>query len=512
MELRGTEWHTPDNGPVFPDAEFPLAPEFVRDAYRLFWEKANYSTDDIREKQKDLALTNTLIADFCDEYLNASVYTATMLGPIFDAQSDPDPTVAAAAYQTFVSYVQDKHNTPETVLYILGLLSDRPVIDNFWKQKVTDLYSEQPELQEHLLTQSASTVPVELWWRAKLVPPKEMLALAKNVNIETLLTESVETLVRLGLDKVRDDSATLQQVYKAESLLSPLCHVIGFDGLDMALSSREHTLKAIFTGELELLERITNAVEAEGSADEYTQRVQSLFLALFGDSIHEQVVKHTAQHGVMIGEGLCTANNLRVTWRRKTIGSRVEKILHSESAGEETLSDELGATVICDSIEEVGEQLALLIENAHNDHRVRLVPTASRTDAIHISGERAYVEKVRMALGFDSIEAMERFVDVKIAEPHEYHVSKATIVYSEDGKDDLRAEVQFLTKADRAHARTGMTAHIFHKYSKYIPDDSDQISLEDIFVRKPNLSEHADHLNPASLERSVKLYQEYLNA
>ena len=511
MSSREAWGQTPDTTPIFPDAKFPLAPEFVRDAYKLFWQKVNYSDDDIREKEEDLALTNTLIADFCDEYLNASVYTATMLGPIFDAQSDPDPTVAAAAYQTFVSYVQDRRNTPESVVYILGLLSDRPIIDSFWEQKVTDLYGDKPDLHKHLLAETPETVPIELWWGAKLVPPKEMLELAKNVNIETLLTESVETLVRLGLDKVSNDSATLQQVYKAESLLSPLCHVIGFDGLDMALSSREHVLKAIFTGKLELLERITRAVEAEGGVEEYSQRVQSLFMALFGDSIHEQAIKHTAQHGVMIGEGLCTSKKLRVTWRRKMVGSRVEKILRPGSTGEEELSDELGTTVICGSIEEVGEQLSLLIENAHKDDRIKLVPTASRTDAVHISGERKYVETVRQALGFDSIESMERFVDIKIVGPDEYHVSKATLVYSQEGKDDLRAEVQFVTEVDRAEARTGITAHIFRKYSAYNPDGSDLISLAETRVRKPSLSKHADHLNPASLERAVKLYQDFLN-
>lgn len=509
MKLQETRGQAPNNAPLFPDAGFPLAPESIRDSYKQFWRNTSYSEEDVRKKQHDLVLTNTLIADFCDEYVNTPVYSAAMLGPMVDALSDP--TTATAAEQALRAHTLDDRNTPESAAYVLGVLADRPIIDNFWEQIVTEQYADQPDLSHYLLTSTPEIVPSELWSpAARLVPPDRMLSLVDNTNLESLLIQSAETLVHLGAGNVSNDSATFQQMYRAESLLGPLCEIIGFDGLAMALRSRANILRAIYTGDLEVVERATHIIEEHGSVEQVEESVQSLFTAIFGDSIHEQVVAHTSKHGIIIGEGLCTSKNLRVVWRQKTIGSLVEKLLRQDDPGFTPL-DILGATIIAHNEQEVGERFGRIIERLHNDDRIKLVPAEGRTDAVHIKGTLDYIETMREALGFDSIESMRRFVDVVEAKPGEYRVCKVTLVYSQEGKPEQRAEIQITTELDRIEARIGSAAHLFYKLVGADRSSIDPAYLAAIRGRKSNLIQGGNHLNPASAERATVLYEQLIS-
>lgn len=496
-------WHE-SGASYFPDENFPLAPESIRDAYEQFWRETHCTTSEMCDKQRDLVLTNTLIADFCDEYVDTTVYSAAILGPILDALSDP--ASASAAELALRTYTSNSQN-PKSAAYILGLLADRPVIDDFWKQNVAEQYVDQPELLQQLLATTPEEIPSELWQPdARLVSPDHMLVLVDTINLESLLIQSAETLVKLEDDKAANNNSTLQQVYKAESFLAPLCEIIGFDGLAMALRSRTNLLRATYTGKPELVERATHIIEEQGSVEQVDQNVQALFTAIFGESIHEQVVAHTAKHGIIIGEGTCTSKDLRVVWRQKTSGSLVEK-LQRQNDPEFTPLDILGATIIAPGEHEVGERLGRIIERLHKDDCIKLVPAEGRTDAVHIKGTPDYIEVIREALGFDTVESMKRFVDVKEAEPGEYRVCKVTLVYSREDRPDLRAEIQITTESDRIEARIGSAAHLLYKMARSSRSSIDPTYLAAIRSRKINLSQKGNHLNPASAERALALYR-----
>lgn len=506
MELREARGQTPDSAPLFPDAGFPLAPESIRDAYKRFWRDTAYSEEDLREKQRDLVLTNTLIADFCDEYVNAPVYSAAMLGPIADALKDP--ATAAAAENALRAYTSNVQNSPESTAYILGILADRPAIDDFWRQTIAEQYTDQPELVQKLLAQTPETVSEELWGSgARLVTPERMLSLVDNINLESLLIQSAETLVQLGVDRATNDSETLRKIYKAESFLGPLCEIIGFDGLAMALRSRAFILRKIYTGERELIERGNRIIAEQGSVEQVDQNVQSLFTAVFGESIHEQVVTHTSQHGIIIGEGLCTSKNLRVVWRQKVVGSLIEKMQRQDDP-EFIPLDLLGATIIAHNEQEAGERLGRIIERVHKDDRIKLVPAEGRTDAVHVKGTPHYIEVMREALGFDTVESMQRFVDVVEVKPGYYQVCKVTLVYAQEGKAEMRAEIQITTEADRIEARIGSAAHLLYKLAGVNRPSIDPAFLAAISARKSSLSHKGNHLNQASAERATALHQQ----
>lgn len=509
MELYSHDGRTPDTPPIFPDAEFPLAPDSVRGAYKNFWQHAPYSQNEIATKTRDMQLTNTLIDDFCDNYINKSVYSAAMLGPVIDEVGNPDLT--DKAQHALHTYVEGTQHTDEDAAYVLGLLSDRSEIEDFWRTTVSDMYENQPELRDELLTDASTQLPTDVWQtRAKLVMPARTYELLNSVNIESLLIGSVETLVNLGPDKVGKDSKTLQQVYRAESFFAPLCEIIGFDGLAMALQSRAKILRATYTGREAHVAEAERIINERGDAAQVDEDVQALFSTVFGENIHEQVIKHSSPHGIIIGEGLATSKNLRVAWRLKSIGSLVDKLSDTDPA-EFTPMDIIGATIITHNEEEVAERLTRVIERSHTDPNLKLVPTFDRTDAVHVKGPPEYIDTVRVGLGFISIEAMKRFVDVKEVAPEAHRISKVTLIHSREGRPDLRAEIQLTTKTDRIEARIGSAAHLLYKFAGSSEETPDPAYLAAIHARKNELTLRRVYLVPASANRAANLYRDLSN-
>lgn len=492
---------TPEGVSVFPGAEFPLAPNAIRDAYTKYWQATAIPTIEQQLHEREMTLINTLMADFCDDYLSAPVYSAAMLGPIVDAYTQSSTHAAAVA--ALRSYID--HESAETRQYVLGIVADRPVLTAFWRDTVDAQSQNTPEIHNLLQSCDAIHVTPEQWGsRVPLVAPDRILSLLNAVNLESLLIKSVETLVQLDPATAKNNSDTFIQLYQAESLLAPLCEIIGFDGLAMALQSRSYIIRSTFTDNTEPVERATALVNERGNEHQVDDDVQALFTAVFGEHIHEQVIRHAAPHGIIIGEGLCTRDNLRVVWRLKSIGSLARKLNDNKSYP----MDIIGATVIAHNETQLAERLGRIIDHSHDDERIRLTPTTERTDAVHVKGTPDYIETIRKGLGFDSLESMRRFVDVKEVAPGEHRVSKVTLVFRQDNRPDLRAEIQLTTAADRIEARIGSAAHLLYKFSQHAEKPIDPNDLAAIRARKDKLNPTTYHLNPLSVMRGDALCRE----
>ena len=490
--------------PNSPEANLSDISPAVQGSYETFWREHGVTRDEIAAQVHDLEYTKTLIGDFCDDYIHESVYDAAMLGPITDAYLAGD----RAAEQALCQYVDTASSPNHMQEYVLGIARDRAEIDAFWNLTVADMYEDNPALRNALLGDAASEVSTDLWQpRAKLVMPARTLELLDSVNIESLLISSAETLAQLDPDKVTLDNNTLQNAYRAEAFLGPLCEIIGFDGLSMALQSRVNVLRATYTGRQAQVAEATRIIEERGSEQQVDQDVQALFGAIFGENIHEQVIKHAAPHGIIIGEGLATSKNLRVVWRLKSIGSLANKLSRTNPE-EFTPMDIVGATVITDTEEQVAERLTRIIERSHNDPDVKMVPTVDRTDAVHVKGTPDYIDTVREVLGFTSVDAMKRFVDVKEVTEGAHRVCKVTLVHSREGRPDLRAEIQLTTAADRIDARIGSAAHLLYKFSGSADQTPDPAYLAAIHARKDELTQRNTYLVPASAARARQLRQQ----
>ena len=504
---------------VFPGAAFPGASEVIRDTYQQLWQAAGLAEAEIQACEQELKLTTALIADFCDEYLSPRAYTAAMLSPILEATTATD--TATQAREALGVYVNSSAESEEGKRYVIGLASDRPIIADFWRENVAARYSANPELQNALQASSPTEVSIEQWGiHSQSIEPRHINELASSVNLESLLIKACELLAQLDPSTAVNDSQTLDRAHQAEALLAPLCEIIGFDALAMALYSHVHVLRAMFTGNIAPLQRAQEIVSERGDKEQVDKDVEELFSVVFGDNLHEQIIKHGAEHGIMMGEGVCTSDYLRVNWRLKSVGSLAKKL--SNRPLENVPLDILGATVTTHNVPQIAARLKRILERSDNDDRVTLTPTSDRDAAIHVKGTKEYIETIREGLGFENLDAMKKVVDVVEVGEGAHRVCKVTLVFAQPETDtrparpDLRAEIQITTEGDRVENRIGKAAHMLYKLVKHLGLGADAIDREDyaqdlalIHARKKYLGATSyDQLTSGSLARANSLYKE----
>lgn len=495
---------------VFPGAAFPGASEVIRDTYQQFWDTLSLSEAEITAHERELALTAALLADFCEEYVSPQVYTAAMLSPILEATARP--ATYAGAVEALHLYASNTVEPESDKLYAVGLTADRPVINYFWQENINSRYSNDPELQNLLQSKDPQPVTIEQWrTHPQSIEPKYINSLVSSVNLESLLVKAVELLAQLDPQTALNDSETLNRAHQAEALLAPLCEIIGFDALAMALYSHVHVLRAMYTGNLAPLQQAQDIITERGNKEQVDQDVQELFGVVFGDNIHEQIIKHGADHGIMMGEGFCTSECLRVNWRLKSIGSLTRKL--DARSPEKLPLDIIGATVTTQDVPQIALRLKRILERAGSDERVTLTPTSERYAAIHVKGTTDYIETIRQGLGFESLEAMQEVVDVVEVEAGAHRVCKVTLIFAQSNRPDLRAEIQLTTQSDRIENRIGQAAHMLYKLLKRLgPTDEPfdrQVHAQDLAMihkRKQHLSADRSHLTGVSLMRAHSLY------
>jgi len=498
---------------VFSGAAFPGASEVIRDTYRHLWNATKITEVEIEAREHELKLTATLVADFCDEYLSPRAYTAAMLSPVLEAAMTTGDS--AQAREALRVYANNTTETEEEKRYVIGLASDRPVITNFWHESVASRYSTDPELQSLLQSDEPTDVSIEHWGvHAKSIEPRYINELASSVNLESLLIKAGELLAQLDPSTATNDSQTLDRAHQAEALLAPLCEIIGFDALAMALYSHVHVLRAMFTGNLAPLQQAQNIINERGNKEQVDRDVQELFGVVFGDNIHEQIIDHGAQHGIMMGEGYCTGECLRVNWRLKSVGSLAKKL--DARSPENIPLDIIGATVTTQDIPQIASRLKRIIERSESDERVVLTPTSERDAAIHVKGTAEYIETIREGLGYENLEAMRKVADIVEVDAGAHRVCKVTLVFTQPGRPELRAEIQITTESDRVENRIGKAAHMLYKLIKHLGIGADTIDREDyaqdlalIHARKKHLgATNYDQLTSGSLSRADSLYKE----
>lgn len=494
-------------GSGFPIHEFPIAPGAVINAYKTFWKSANVSYEDRVAIAHSLRETNTYIADFCNNYLTSQTYDAATLAPLMPTTDTSETTVLRALQ----SYHEVSRDCYEDQLVVFGLLTDQPIIEGFWNEQVDALYLPDSEVHHALTTTEPTEITEDLWGQMPLGARAEdimRLRTERGVNIESLLIKAAQTLEWLYSDDATNDSVTFQKVNQARSLYVPFCEIIGFDGLAMALNSRCLELQLLFTGRGHYVELAQSFIDNMGSPDAVAARTDRVLSAAFGISDHEEVLTHGATHGIVIGEGLCTDESLRVVWRRKSLGSLALKLAElddTEIAEGNFPMDIMGATVIVPDTAKVGSTFREMLERLKHDPRVTLVPSPKREFAVHVRGAQYYLNTIRQQLGFESIEEMKQYVDVVESDPGGYQVTKLTFAYQEYGEPfPTLFEIQFNTESDRIQARVGTPSHALHKLSggdtKHLIDTT---ALADLNAQKRHLGQNG--LTSQSRDRALHL-------
>ncbi|NCU37911.1 hypothetical protein EOL96_02530 [Candidatus Saccharibacteria bacterium] len=515
---------------TFPNYEFPLAPESVRSAYAEYWKGTTEPPSVLAAKQLAMGTTNTLIADFCDDYLTPQTYHAAMLGEQFDGLNDPQN--ARRAERSLGIYRSRSQEPKENQRFVFSLLSDRLVIRDFWQKHTLDTYA-QDSSRRALFMDSDNSLPVsrEAWWRRALgTRATDILKIRSEhgVNIESLLIGSAETLQWLHSDQAQNNSETYQRIHKAKTLYAPLDEIIGFDGMGMALQSRSELLRIGFSGRADIVALAQVIVEMMGDPSAIEERTQFMLESVLGENIHEQVLTHAASHGIVIGEGRCTKDALRVVWRAKTVGGVArklckfgldnlppeiienmiaqppERLIYELLAWKKMPHDIIAATILTQTPEQVGRELRAILQKASRDQRITLSPSPSRSKPVHVKGSADYVKAVGSGMGYSGIEEMKLYVDV---EPGEYRVGKVTFRFQRWGEPlPLPVELQFNTEADRVEGRIGSASHAQYRLAEgkpYYLGPDDTAALADFHAQKMHLGQNG--LTPISRTRADAL-------
>ncbi len=517
---------------AFPNHEFPLAPESVRSAYAQYWQSIREPAHVLADRQSAMATTNTLIADFCDNYLTPQTYHAAMLSEQADGLRSPQHE--QHALRSLRAYRTESQEPHEDQHFIFGLLSDREVIDDFWRTHAARTYANDPErLALYMDRENSLTVPRDVWRQRALgsrVTDILKIRSEYGVNIESLLIGSAEAQQWLNSDKAQDNTETYQRIHMAKTLYAPLSEIISFDGMGMALQSQSELLQLEFSGRQDIVMLARIIAEMQGDPTAIEERTQVMLEAVLGENVHKQVLTHTASHGIVIGEGIGTHNEHRVVWRAKTVGGIARKLcqlgldklppeviaamiarppehLIKELLGRGKMPiDIIAATVLTQTPEQIGRELRAILDRASHDPRIKLTPSPSRDKPLHVKGNPAHLHGVARGMGYRDADEMKHDVDVKDGE---YHVGKVTLRFQRWGEPlPLLAEVQFNTEVDRVDARIGSASHAQYRLAEgeeYYLGPDDTAALADFHAQKMHLGQNG--LTPISRGRADAMMQ-----
>ena len=446
--------------PRYAGDAFPLAPQSVIDAYLYYWQVTHEKNQTAREER--MTSVNGILNDFCDGYIQPPVYTAAMLMSLMDKLEDP--LTSRNAYRALRVFLEESEAGKEDDEYTLGLLSDRQKISTFWQENINEIIESYPEIAQAFRDDmSESQIPREMWEHdAPIVQRDKIIKLKENVNIVSILIQSAELLEWLSSEKAGNNGETYAYMYAARSIFAPICKMVRFGGLEMALQSRCSQLELEITGQQQFVEKAATHLEWIESPEQVEQVIQSIFEHTLGDTIHERALSHNSQHGIIMGEGISEGDS-RVTWRVKSLGRIAHKL--ARSGIDAKPMDIVGTTVIVEDESTLAAALSSILKRINSDERIELVPSPSRDYAVHVRGDLAYIDTVREALGYSTRKEMERHVDVVDEEKDGFRVAKVTFTYYEPGlKTPVPVEMQINTVADREQARGGKAAHLYKRY------------------------------------------------
>lgn len=437
----------------------------------------------------------------------------------------------------------------------LGIIQDFQILEKSWESytleqqlslpshdsttpHTIDLYSalgKTPKYASPRQRESAQSYFTQDLWKQpmKMLDVSSLIEIAGKINLETILIEASHTLAQLHSTPYKSPE-TYEAAYRSEAFLAPLCEVIGFDGLAMALRSTVACIELRNTGKgeyVDLAEQLLSkhqegrSENGEHCHDQLQQDVQSIMRRVVGENSHELVIGSESSHGVVFGDGECHSGHreLRLVWRLKSVGSLARKLAreasekqnkHTEIPSSEALDDQcgyvetpldiVGVTLIAHSREDlvatyadIFHRMSPLLKNDDSLSNqeigsIQPYPAPSRKHSFHVEGDAQFISVIKQAMAEKFPDELDE-LSFKIDNDKGFRVAKMTGFYtSHDGV--VSFEVQLLTEEDRHTSRVGTAAHIFYKLSRqlghrYTPTEEDIRGLEQINQRKQYLGD-----------------------
>lgn len=437
-----------------------------------------FDTDDSDLKNANIELYKTL-DDFCGNLINEFTFSSAMLSDAYSKKDDA--TVGNSAKRTIRDCLV-QCDTQKEAKYVLGLLEDESSINNFWQENSPNIVNnEDGEVDE---------------WMAEdnLIDFEQLSKLIRNINLESLLICSAKTLNFLRENNEKTPEV-LDKIRQAESMLAPICEIIGFDGLAMALNNASIITRFNNTGRGYFVEQATQLIDMYGSSETLFDAMKGSMKECLGhdavadydyavnskpeDPVHRTVFFHGLAYSESAG------GEVDIKGRLKTVGSLAKKLYDSyiEKGYIEIPMDIMATTIVTSDVDQSAKVFDLIINNSKDNPSITPLPSPSKASAAYVQGEPGFVKKIT------ANHQKNDSIDTKIVSAEDgVQVAKVTFEYKlPQINTPLRMEVQIVTLADRMSMRYGARCHSFAYKGKTKLHDITLRLLDKIHSRKGHI-------------------------
>ena len=229
-----------------------------------------------------------------------------------------------------------------------GMTNDQSLSSGAENQYLTEESRQDQRLEAATHDRMQAEITMKQLWQQpmNMLDLNDLLRTGHNVGLSTIFMESVNTLNMLNNTRY-DTPEAYELAYKSEALLAPLCEIIGFDGLAMALRSKVICLQLRNTGKghfVDLAEQILSELGVLGAANpeetitakernqNYGTIVHRILKSMVGDIDSsasygiELILGRESDHDIVIGNGDIITDLLRLVFRLKSVGSLAQKL------------------------------------------------------------------------------------------------------------------------------------------------------------------------------------------
>lgn len=509
--------------------DLPLVSDDARFAIGHY--KSHDRTNTLSLTDCDIVDSIHLFRDFCGQDFDDDhpIYDAIAMSEIGNNVFDDMLSgTAKRALKTYYINNKQRSGNYKRGKDVFTLLDDRLRLQEYWQDQVGILYNmsqykneaienSDPQYYEkrdnlfcniinHLYSKKLEPIAdPEVWvCPPEYVKPEALLDSVKRINLETVLIQSTQTLAwirnRLDLqnnniEKTNDTPEMLRQITMAQSLLAPICELLGYDGLAMSLESSAWQVRLRNSGNQQYIEKARKILNSLEDVEEIEQLIAKTTDYLVDESNHDKSFHyHKDRHGILFGEGICYPNFLDnrevdIRWRRKSTGSLAKKIF--EGGKGRTLSDVIGLTYIMENDEDMLKVFKKIINqstSSADENQPKLNSGAGKPIKIGSSSE-SFIE------GFWSIISELGAQDISHIQKSDNDFRDVKIRILDSNK--VPYEIQLATKESRKENRIGTAAHIFYKQRKD-PTVEDLLAVLSIHNRREHIGDHK--MNPYSVE------------
>ena len=475
-----------------------------------------YSRDTPTQKYIELVESagrrREMIDDFSMGLINPTAIMAAELSALVDEDGINSSNTRRALHAYYVNEIGDNISSDDETVnsiydldvgYVSEILTNKPMLYEFWNKKFADIYEKDPEY--HGLVSGEPPQKADWLLEPKSIVNEDLRAALDTVQIESVMNMSFQILDDLSeyYSKIKTDERTQytqSEIYKkciqAESFLAQICEVAGLDRLCDALNDISIKIRYTFGGEQDILEKAEEYHKSLIDSDAVLSATREMISSQGYEIIQEdQVIRNEKKYGTMSREYLLLDSNekeLRCIMRVKTVGSIAKKMLSGKK-----ITDFIGLTYITDvddpaagysgyddypeKTDPTGQMLEVfteLVANMTTSPDIEPNPSIERSHlgpsgAIYLRLFDDQVKKFKNAVEPWLADDMTvDNIDVETKRKPEFHddFQVAKICISKNG---IPIEVQVKTALMRKQERTGRANHRKHKTG--IADDGSLI-------------------------------------